>query len=65
MCAWAGLPEDDAPLPAGFSDRFAAAPDVAGDTELDAADRVTGAVPTSWHTRIDRPRTRKPVRGSR
>lgn len=58
MCAWAGLPEDDAPLLAGFSDRFAAAHNVAGDAGLDDADRVTGDVRAYWHTHIDRLRIR-------
>ncbi|MGW0336882.1 cytochrome P450 [Streptomyces sp. NPDC003011] len=57
MCAWAGLPEDDAPLLAGFSNRFAAAHNIASDAELDDADRVTGAVRDYWHTQIDRLRT--------
>jgi cytochrome P450 len=58
MCAWAGLPEDNAPLLAEFSNRFAAAHNVASDTELDVADQVTGAVRTYWHTQIDRLRAR-------
>ncbi|MFF2721301.1 cytochrome P450 [Streptomyces sp. NPDC058011] len=58
MCAWAGLLEDDAPLLAGFSDRFAAAHNVASDAELDDADRVTSDIRAYWHAHIDRLRTR-------
>jgi cytochrome P450 len=57
MCAWAGLPQRDAPLLADFSRRFNPAHDVASDAELDAVDRITGAVRDYWLTRIDHSRT--------